>query len=190
MSSQNRTEQGFVLLISMILLLLLAIIGVGMFRTVSQQHHLIANIRDKQVALSNAITAEQFAEWWILQGNGSANTGTCTRTATVSTAMACTNSLQNPSTPPWTALDTSSTSHVVGVTYTPPSNMQTTSTSGGSNTVYANPGFYVQNIGTSPDGQGALYQITAYGYGGSSTSVGVVQSTYEVTSGIINRGGL
>ncbi|NNM51012.1 MAG: hypothetical protein HKM02_02145 [Pseudomonadales bacterium] len=183
-------ESGFVLLTSLIMMLLLAILAVSMFNIAAKQHHTVAAMRDKQQAMTNAMSAEQFAEWWVLQGNGSANTGLCTSVATVATSMVCTNALTTPAALPWTALDTTGKSQLVGTPYVPPTTMMTVNTAGGANNIYADPGFYVLNLGTSPDGQGILYQINAYGFGGLPDSVSVVQSTYEVTSGIINRGGL
>ncbi len=183
-------RRGFILLNSLVLLLILTILAVGLFKMVGEQHHVTAAMRDKQLAVTNALSAEQYAEWWVLQGSGAANTGVCTTTATTSTAMVCTNPLVAPVTLPWTALDSSGTAQNVGVTYVPPANLLNISTSGGANVVYASPGFYVQYAGPSADGQGILYQINAYGYGGAADSVGVVQDTYEVTSGVVNRGGL
>jgi type IV pilus assembly protein PilX len=45
-------------------------------------------------------------------------------------------------------------------------------------------------MGVAADGAGEAYQIDAYGYGGSATTVAVVESTYEVQQGVVNRGGL
>jgi len=61
---------------------------------------------------------------------------------------------------------------------------------GGAGTYYANPQMYIQYLGISPDGTGLLYMVTALAYGGNSSAVAVVQSTFETSSGIKNLGGL
>lgn len=51
------------------------------------------------------------------------------------------------------------------------------------------PGFYIAYLGPSADGAGSVYQIDSYGYGGTADSVAVIESTYEVRSGVRNLGG-
>jgi len=52
------------------------------------------------------------------------------------------------------------------------------------------PAFYVTDLGQAGDGAGEAYQIDAYGYGSTAGTVAVVESTYEVAQGVVNRGGL
>jgi len=54
----------------------------------------------------------------------------------------------------------------------------------------ATPAFYISDVGVAADGAGEAYQIDAYGYGGAATTVAIVESTYEVQQGVVNRGGL
>ena len=42
------------------------------------------------------------------------------------------------------------------------------------------PAFYIADLGVAVDGQGEAYQVDAFGYGSSQTTVAVVESTYEV----------
>ncbi len=51
------------------------------------------------------------------------------------------------------------------------------------------PGFYIASLGPSADGNGTVFQIDSYGYGGTPDSVAVIESTYEVRSGVRNLGG-
>ncbi len=46
------------------------------------------------------------------------------------------------------------------------------------------PSFYISDLGVSHDTSepGELYQIDAYGYGGSQNTVAVVESTYVVST--------
>jgi Tfp pilus assembly protein PilX len=55
---------------------------------------------------------------------------------------------------------------------------------------FATPGYYVADLGLAADGAGEAYQIDAYGYAGASTTVAIVESTYEIAQGVVNRGGL
>ena len=51
------------------------------------------------------------------------------------------------------------------------------------------PGFYISYLGQSADAAGSVFQIDSYGYGGTADSVAVIESTYEVRSGVRNLGG-
>jgi len=51
------------------------------------------------------------------------------------------------------------------------------------------PVYYIADLGAAGDGQGEAYQIDAYAYGGSTSTVAVVESVYEVAQGVINRTG-
>jgi hypothetical protein len=52
------------------------------------------------------------------------------------------------------------------------------------------PGFYITDIGLAADAQGEAYLIDAFSSGGTAGTVAVVESTYEIQQGVINRGGL
>jgi type IV pilus assembly protein PilX len=93
----------------------------------------------------------------------------------------CTNSVGTLNTLPWAA----------GVTYIPftanqgGSTVQTTvsSTSPSVGSYALAPVFYIQDLGAPPaGGTGELYQIDAVGYGGSSGTVAIVESTYVVST--------
>src|SRR5207249_11864400 len=78
----------------------------------------------------------------------------------------------------------------IGVTYTPP-NMNVTppntslTVNVSNEPYYAPPGFYIEDLGIAKDQAGEAYRIDAYGYGGSATTVAIVESTYEVSQGIV-----
>nr|WP_226820198.1 pilus assembly protein [Acidithiobacillus ferrooxidans] len=65
----------------------------------------------------------------------------------------------------------------IGVIYRPPN--MTISTSGGFNTYYQAPRYYIQYI-NQVQNNGVLYKITAAGYGGSRNAVAIVQTYYWV----------
>jgi type IV pilus assembly protein PilX len=68
-----------------------------------------------------------------------------------------------------------------------PNNMTVSATGGfanGTSDYYSAPVFYIADIGLAFDGLGEAYQIDAYGYGGSSNALAVVESVYEISAGV------
>lgn len=186
-------ERGIALVTSLLLLVIITILALSMFRGFGTQEKIAGNIREKDRALHAAETAQQYAEWWLLQGaNVALGATACVPpavSANTSPGQICNQTLQNSlglaaNTPiisaplPWT----------LGLTYTPPGMSTTPGVNGGPNgqdpPYFAAPGFYIADVGKASDGQGEAYQIDAYGYGGSSTTIAVVESTYEVQQGI------
>jgi len=52
------------------------------------------------------------------------------------------------------------------------------------------PAFYLTDLGVAGDGAGEAYQIMPTAMAGTAGTVAVVESTYEVAQGVVNRGGL
>lgn len=182
-STVQRPARGFVLIASLLIMVVLTIIVVTMFRGFGLQERIAGNVREKQRAFQAAQSAVNFAEWWLIQGNNAALTGNCTKLLTAPTqAVVCNAPLAKYTDVPWKSGGTD-----VGVAYTPP-NM--TVASSGVDTFYAAPRFYIVALGASPDGQSQLYQISGMGYGGNANALSVVQTTFAVTSGVKNLGGL
>jgi type IV pilus assembly protein PilX len=196
MNTTNKRERGMALVSSMLLLLILTIIALSMFRSFATQEHIAGNLREKERALHAATSAQQYAEWWLNQGSNAA-TGAIACAAGTLSANANQGQICNQ-TPqlagmqlltvfPWTTQ----------VTYLPPGMSVTAGVNGANgDPPYAlTPGFYITDLGPAGDGQGEAYQIDAYGTGTTainvaSTTVAVVESTYEIQQGVVNRGGL
>ena len=180
MSGMRRPQRGMVLVTALLMLIVVTILALAMFRSFGLDEKIAGNLREKQRALSAAETAEQFAEYWLTTGGGSANSPliTCTSVVAASVPQICTNALASAASVPW-----QSGGNPVGVTYTPsvPSLMNVT-TSPVLGSYYATPAFYVQYLGTNANG--TLYQIDAQGYGGSPDTVAVVESTYIVQTSV------
>ncbi len=190
-------QGGMVLIASLLLLIVLTIFALSMFRSFGIQEKIAGNVREKQRALQGAESAQQYAEWWLTSGNNAVSGSTvCSNllNANLGQGQICSNVLSTSlisagssvASLPWQL-----NGSVVGVIYTPP-NMNVTaaaSANNGAETYYAAPGFYISDLGTAADGQGEAYEIDAYGYGASATAVAVVKSTYELSSGVVNRGG-
>jgi type IV pilus assembly protein PilX len=189
-------ERGMVLISSLLLLLVVTILAVAIFRNYGMEEKIAGNTREKQRALHAAESAQQYAEWWLSSGLGATTPITCDSVIPVTTPQSgqvCANTLPtivaagNVANLPWQVNGSS-----VGVTYAPPN--MTFSTTGGVNTYYQTPIFYISYLGLTASSTTSnyqlLYQVDAAGWGGSSNAVAVVESTYYVTSGVCNLGAL
>jgi type IV pilus assembly protein PilX len=202
-------ERGIVLISSLLLLLVITILALAMFRSMGLGEKISGNVREKTRALHAAVVAEQYAEWWLSSpGNASAAPVVCNTpgSANVSSVqvLICTNPINptaaaplvaNPQNLPWK----DGSGNQLGFTYFPNSTTSAankmlfnTADSNGSmaNSYQASPAFYIQYLGLAADGGGTVYKIDALGYGGNYLAVAVVESTYEIGSGVTNLGGL
>jgi type IV pilus assembly protein PilX len=156
-----------VLISSLLLLVVVTLLAAMMFRMNGIDEKIAGNTREKQRALQVAVTAQDYAEWWLSNGNAGAPLP-CSGTS--ANLQVCSNAPSNFATLPWV-----SGSAAVGFTYTPQN------VTAGS--YYASPLMYVTylGIGTAPaGGQGSVYKVDAVGYGGSPSTAAVVESTYIV----------
>jgi type IV pilus assembly protein PilX len=196
-------QRGIVMITSLLLLIVVTIMALAMFRGFGVEEKLAGNTREKQRALSAAISAQQYAEWWIGTGGGSATSAPVVCSTVLNANLAqgqiCSNKLpvavnnNDVTTVPWLIGGAS-----VGVTYVPPnmvpamviSTTPTVVSGAASNPSYfAKPAFYISDMGPSADASipGEIYQIDAVGYGGNSTTAAVVESTYAVYVSSSNR---
>lgn len=192
--ASERKQSGFVLISSMLLLLIITILAVSMFRGFGVQERIAGNLRDKQRATHAAETAQQWAEWWLSSPSSSILPVNCA--VGVLNANVNQNEVQACSGAFPTALDAGSVTTLpwtiggapVGITYTPPG--MNVGDESQPDEYAQSPIFYISYLGTCADLKGTCYQIDAAGYGGGAgTAVSVVESTYEVASGVNNLGG-
>jgi type IV pilus assembly protein PilX len=171
------------LIAALLLLAVVTIMAVGMFRSFGVQEKIAGNTREKQRAINAAISAQNYAEWFLQQGVIPPAVSCTTVVPAASTQICNTASAPTDFTvTPWAA----------GNTYTP-----FTTTDGNANAVtsvvnsaptigsyYATPVYYITDIGQWPappqTAKGELYQVDALGYGGTPNAVAVVESTYLV----------
>ncbi len=173
----RRADRGYTLIVGLLLLLVLTLFGLGMFRSLGLQERIAANTRDKQRAFEGAQSALQYGEWWLGQTSSrSATTCSGVTSANVSSGMrVCNLAVTSPTSLPWG----------VRSDYLPPSmtaNGGGGLASSGDVNYAAKPGMYISYLGLSANGLAALYQVTAFGYGGDATTASVVQSTYQIAS--------
>jgi type IV pilus assembly protein PilX len=189
-----RAQRGMVLISSLLLLIVVTIIALSMFRGFGIQEKIAGNMREKQRALQAAVSAQQYAENW-LSTNATAAPVQCSNVlnANIGQGQICSNKLSA------SVLDVTSLPWIiggnpVGVTFLPPgmSVSATTSVSAANvanPTYFATPSFYISDMGVSADPNipGEIYQVDAVGYGGTSNTVAVVESTYAVYTSSSNR---
>jgi type IV pilus assembly protein PilX len=171
-------QRGMVLVTALLLLIVVTILAVGMFRSFGLDERIAGNVREKNRALNAAESAEQAAEYWLVNN---ASTGVaCTGFTTMPTGQICTNALTASAVTqlPWTA----------GVNYVP-TNMSVTSTAPGQNTFYDKPRFYITYLGLTPSGLAKIYQIDAAAYGAAPDTAAVVEATYAVSTSVSCLGG-
>lgn len=174
---RNHRQRGMALITSILLLVVLTILALSMMRSYGIEERIAGNTRDKQRSFNAAVSAQQYAEYWLTSGTGTAS-GVCGSVVPSTTGQVCTNGLTNPIALPWAA----------GVTYSQFTNNQgnnvvnTVSASASAGTYSLAPVFYITDLGVPASGTGELYQIDAVGYGGSQATVSVVESTYVVST--------
>ena len=190
-------QRGVALVTSLLLLVIITILAVSMFRSFSTQEKIAGNLREKERALHAAASAQQYAEWWLLQGGNTA-TGSVACAAGVLAATPTVGQICNQ-----TLLQSAGVISMAQVafpwpsrvTYTPQgmllASLGQTSPNNNTNPVYFDtPAFYITDLGIAADAAGEAYLIDAYGYGSAANTVAIVESTYEVQQGVVNRGGL
>ena len=175
-------QRGMVLITTLLLLIVITILALAMFRGVGLENHIAGNALDKQRALQAADSAQQYAEQWIVENVMSQTPVDCAGNPGSTAAIEiCTEPLANEvangqvATVPWYI-----NSVPVGASYNP-GNVVTTSTSGGTTTLYGLPVTYIGELGTDATYANATdYVVDAWSYGGSDDTVAVVESTYQI----------
>jgi type IV pilus assembly protein PilX len=196
-------QRGVALISAMLLLIIITILALSMFRSFPVQEKIAGNVREKERAFHAANSALQFAEWWLMQANNVANgdivcgTQAALLNGNLNEGQICSNPLYafppaaaglvpDVKTVPWTV-----GGNPIGIQYTPngltvAGNAQVTA----NDSAYAAaPVYFIADLGAAGDAQGEAYQIDAYAYGGSTNTVAVVESIYEVAQGVVNRTG-
>jgi type IV pilus assembly protein PilX len=202
----SHAQRGVALISAMLLLIIITILALSMFRAFPIQEKIAGNVREKERAFHAANSALQFAEWWLMAGNNVANGDiVCAGqpallNGNINEGQICSNPLYTIAPqPPGLIGNMTNLANVpwavggnpVGVQYTP-NGMNiagNAAVTANDSTYISAPVFYIADLGAAGDAQGEAYQIDAYAYGGSTTTVAVVESIYEVAQGVVNRTG-
>ncbi|HEX7640098.1 MAG TPA: PilX N-terminal domain-containing pilus assembly protein [Burkholderiaceae bacterium] len=179
--SGRRSERGFVLVTGLLFLVVLTLLCLALFRSSGVMDRISANTRDKQRSFEAAQAAMRYGEWFVT--NSAPAVGSCASNTglTVTSMHVCSEAL------PTSAVDVASLSwQSTAYSYSSMPNLHVSTAGGlavnGDFNYYAAPGVYIEKLGLTPDGQTTVYQVTAYGYGGSADAVSVVRSTVKVTA--------
>ncbi|MBV8910622.1 MAG: pilus assembly protein PilX [Gammaproteobacteria bacterium] len=188
MKTKTQRERGIALISSLLLLMILTIIALSMFRSFATQERVAGNLREKERALHAAEAAQQYAEWWLNQPNSPIAPVACagTMNANNNQGQVCN---QTPAQAGFNVTNVTAAGWPIQVQYLPPG-MSVTAPGPNKDPPYAlTPGFYITDLGRAADNLGEAYLIDAYGsgstaMGAASTTVAVVQSTYEIQQGV------
>ncbi|HZT01596.1 MAG TPA: PilX N-terminal domain-containing pilus assembly protein [Steroidobacteraceae bacterium] len=181
-------QLGMVLITTMLLLVVVTLLALAMFRGVGLEQRIAGNTMEKQRALQASVSAQQYAEQWLVNNVTSTPAVDCSAQASSSTGAPaiCTDILAN-------SLDSGTVGNVpwvigggqVGYSYNPVnatgSSYFPISTSGGLSTYYSAPVVYISQLGVDATLSNAVdYRIDAWSYAGARNTVAVVESTYQV----------
>jgi len=195
-----RKQRGIALVTSLLLLLIITILALSMFRSFGTMEKIAGNLREKDRALHAAVSAQQYAEWWLttsaavadatapvtcaagppLNANDNVDIGqVCSQQTSLENLLGVANVTQPL---PWP---------VTYMQYSPAGSTTPLQVGLNADPPYAlTPGFYISDLGPSADAQGEVYTIDAFSSGATTNTIAVVESTYEVQQGVVNRGGL
>ena len=188
-------QGGIALVSAMLILIILTLLAITMFRGFGLQQKIAGNIREKERAFEAAQNALQYGEWWAINQAIASTGSTCSTSIAITSdaqMRACTTVLSAPGSPGgWTGAST----------YTPPGmTVQTTAgTTGGTVKDAANnvdiiyskaPMLYVAYLNLSANGKDVLYSITSAGYGGTGSTISVVQSVVTVPKTVKPKDGM
>jgi type IV pilus assembly protein PilX len=191
MSSKNfpHRQRGVILVTAMLLLIVITIMALSMFRGYGGEERLAGNTRDKQRALAAAISAQQYAEFQLASGAaplpGACPAGILPNGIQVCLPPAAPAPLPNFATLPWVTGVTYSvfTSNAVNGVINTISATGTPDLPGQSASYVQAPVFNIIDLGPNKGTPaGEVYQVDALGFGGTSNTVAVVESTFVIGS--------
>ena len=161
------------LITGMLLLVVLTVLAMSMFRGYGTQQKIAGNVREKNRAVSAAVSAQQFAEHWLSTATTLPVGGDCSAIQVLPIPQVCSNS-PDFTVAPWTL-----NAQPVGVSFNNFNSMATVNRDNPTNgTYYSTPMFYITDVGPAASGTGEIYQVDAIGWGGTADTVAVVESTY------------
>ena len=183
-----------VLVTTILLLIVVTLLALAMLRGVGLETRIAGNVMDKQRALQAATSSETYAEQWLV-GNVGVNTLTVCSSATFTTTAApeiCSNTLAtstdalSAAVVPWNIGGSA-----IGYSYNPVSGTANLfNTSGGANSYAGAPTVYIADLGSDATYANAIdYQVDAWSYGGGTSTIAVVESTYQIRYTATGGGG-
>lgn len=187
-----RSARGMVLITTLLLLVVVTLLALAMFRGVGLETRVAGNVMDKQRALQAATSTEDYGEQWLVNNVGTTTLAACTGSSFGAGPAICSNTLAgstdagSASIVPWTI-----SSAAVGYDYNPVvSGTNLFPTSGGADSFTQVPTVYIAELGTDATYANAVdYQVDAWSYGGSNSTVAIVESIYQIRYTATGGGG-
>lgn len=179
----RRQQSGYILIVSLLVLLLMGIIGASLLRGNVTQEQVASNLAGKVRAQLAAQSALNYAETWLTVSRNASSGSPCSVGVVSNAAVVCNAGSPAPGTfDPNSLLVSTTAAGASGAIFAPPA--MSVSVAGGANDYYQYPRYYIQFAGLVTDNSGApvgsLYKITAGGYGGNVNEVAAVQAYYKV----------
>ena len=188
-----KPQRGIALITSLLIMILLGLLALPLLRGYGLEQKIAGNTREKERAFQGAVSALQYGEWWIT--NGEPGTGAdCTTQIAVPDASAmrtCSNELAITSGDPdkWPGISRYSPPQMK---FAAPGTVGGTTKDGNDNDDinYSKvPGLYVAYLGLSANGMQTLYSVTGIGFGGSDNTSSIVRSVFQTGYSITDLGG-
>jgi type IV pilus assembly protein PilX len=170
---RRSAQRGMALISGLLLLVVVTILALSMFRSYGTQQKIAGNVREKQRAVSAAMSAQQYAEYW-LSTAPSLVAIDCSDIGVSGVAQVC----STANSPNFTSVPWAIATKPVGVRFSNFNLLSQVNKTPKQGTYFDTPLFYVTDLGLSAAGPGEVYQIDATSYGGTSETVAVVESTY------------
>jgi len=169
----SSAQKGMALITGMLLLVVVTVLAMSMFRGYGTQQKIAGNVREKNRAVSAAVSAQQYAEYWLHNATSIPTGVDCSAISVSPIPQVCSNS------PDFTVAPWTMNTKPVGVSFNNFNSMTKVSRENPANgTYYSTPMFYITDLGAPVAGAGEVYQIDAIGWGGTADTVAVVESTY------------
>ena len=168
-------QRGYVMVVSMLIILLITVMSISMAKTFFLEERMAGSLREKSRSFAAAQAALRYGESFVRLHPGNVGV-TCPASGQLPSPV-CNNAMPTPNT-------SGSGTQLFPAYYpsqTPPSALGITvsATAPSADSFWSLPGIYIYYVG--PTTGGYLYQVYAYGYGGTQLSVSQVQSTVQVT---------
>jgi type IV pilus assembly protein PilX len=189
MQTNTTNQRGYVMVLSMLILLIITVMSISMAKSFFLEEGMAGNLREKSRAFSAAQAALNYGEWYVAnhQGYGVA----CATPGQLTNATICSSSYPVSFNADASNITGTLNSALPFATYflAPTSAYLNLSTTGGKDTFYATPGLYIEFLGLDTTNSDYIYRIDAYGYGGSQSTVSIVQSTFMTLAATKSLGG-
>lgn len=187
----RRGARGMVLITTLLLLVVVTLLALAMFRGVGTETRVAGNVMDKQRALQAATSTEGYGEQWLVNNASITTLSACTGTSFAGSPAICSNTLTSTDAGSASIVPWNIASAAVGYAYNPVvSGTNLFPTTGGADSFTQVPTVYIAELGTDATFANAVdYQVDAWSYGGSNSTVAVVESIYQIRYTATGGGG-